>query len=174
MKITLETERLILRPFEYEDKEAMFYNWTSDIEVTKYLTWSPHQSIEQTFNLLNIWIEQYKKAERINFGIVLKETNELIGGIDVVGYEDGIPIIGYVLSRKYWNCGYMSEACLKLIDFLFLLGHNKIRIDAVKENIASNKVIQKCGGTFVGQFEDKFEKNQQTVLINKYVINKQK
>ena len=38
MKIVLETERLILRPFEMNDATAMFNNWTSDDEVTKYVT----------------------------------------------------------------------------------------------------------------------------------------
>ena len=36
---TLETERLILRPFVWEDREAMFRNWESDPEVTRYLRW---------------------------------------------------------------------------------------------------------------------------------------
>ena len=35
----LETERLILRRFEIGDAEAMYKNWASDSEVTKYLTW---------------------------------------------------------------------------------------------------------------------------------------
>ena len=146
MKLTLETNRLILRPFKIDDAFEMYNNWTSDSEVTKYLTWNYHTDIKQTKEILSIWINQYEKPERINFAIVLKETNELIGGIDVVGYLDGIPVIGYVLSKKYWNNGYMSEACKKVIEYLFELGHKKIRIDAVVENIGSNKVIKKCGG----------------------------
>ena len=61
-----------------------------------------------------------------------------------------------------------------MINLLFSLGYNTIRIDAVNENIASNKVIQKCGGVFVGQFEDEFTGKHQKVLINKYFINKPK
>lgn len=34
----LETERLILRRFVIEDADAMYKNWASDDEVTKYLT----------------------------------------------------------------------------------------------------------------------------------------
>ena len=40
----LTTERLVLRPFRADDAEAMFNNWASDPEVTKYLTWTPHKS----------------------------------------------------------------------------------------------------------------------------------
>ena len=38
---TIETERLTLRPFRAEDAEAMFRNWASDPEVTKFLTCPP-------------------------------------------------------------------------------------------------------------------------------------
>ena len=43
---TIETERLILRQFTVEDSQAMFENWASDDEVTKYLTWPTHTSEE--------------------------------------------------------------------------------------------------------------------------------
>ena len=149
MRLTLETKRLILRPFELTDAEAMFKNWASDPEVCKYMTWNHHESIETTQMIINMWIEQYQQPERINFGIVLKETNELIGGIDVCGSIDGVPVVGYVLSRKYWNNGYMTEAFLEIIKLLKSLGYQQIKVDAMIENIGSNKVIQKCGGRFI-------------------------
>lgn len=172
MKITLETNRLLLRPFEYSDAYKMFNNWASDDEVTKYLTWNTHKDIDETKCILGLWIDQYEKPERLNFAIVLKEENELIGGIDVVGYLEGIPVIGYVLSRKYWNNGYMTEACKALVNYLFSLGYETIRIDAMVENIGSNNVIKKCGGEFIEVYEDFIECKNQTVKINKYYIKR--
>ena len=67
MRLTLETERLILRPFRKEDAESVFNNYASDDEVTKYVTWCTHESIETTKCLLDFWINQYEKEERINF-----------------------------------------------------------------------------------------------------------
>ena len=52
----LETERLILRPFVAEDAEDMYQNWASDPEVTKFLTWPTHASVEISKMLLNDWI----------------------------------------------------------------------------------------------------------------------
>lgn len=170
MKVNLETNRLLLRPFEMDDAEQMFNGWASDEEVTKYLTWNAHRSIDDTKAILNLWIKQYEKPERLNFGIVLKETNKLIGGIDVVGYIKGVPVIGYTLSRKYWECGYMTEACKKLIEYLFSKGYTKIRIDALVENVASNKVILKCGGRFVETYEAYIESKDIICNINKYYI----
>ena len=104
MKLTLETQRLILRPFKIEDAEAMFSGWANDPEVTKYLTWNTHKNLEETKVIINQWIKEYEKPERLNFAIVLKSQDKLIGGIDVVGYLNGvggIPVIGYNLSRSF-------------------------------------------------------------------------
>ena len=131
MKISLETKRLLLRPWMEDDYEAMFYGWANDPEVTKYMTWNAHNSIEETKQIINKWIKDYEKPERLNFAIVLKESNELIGGIDIVGYIENTPVIGYNLSKKYWNNGYMTEACKCVIDYLFSSGHKEIRIDAM-------------------------------------------
>lgn len=172
MRITLETERLILRPFEIEDAFDMFSGWASDPEVTKYLTWNHHTNIEETKKILSIWVDQYEKKERINFGIVLKEEDKLIGGIDVVGYIEGVPVIGYTLSRKYWGNGLMTEACNKVLDFLFSLGYNKVRIDAEVENIASNKVIMKCGGKYQETYTEYFSNKGKNRSVNKYLVRK--
>ena len=170
MKLTLETDRLIFRPFELDDAESMFNNWASDEEVTKYLTWNTHKSIEETKQVLAFWVNQYEKEERINFAIVYKENNELIGGIDVVGYLEGVPVIGYNLSRKYWNKGIMTEACKKVIELLFSLNHEKIIIEAMVENIGSNRVIQKCGGVYDSTYDDYIPKKEKTVTINRYIV----
>lgn len=172
MKITLETNRLILRPFTLEDAFDMYHNWANDPKVTKYLTWNPHQNIEETKSILNQWIKLYEKPERISFAIVLKDTKELIGSIDVCGYIEGVPVIGYALSKKHWNHGYMTEACKKVISYLFLKGYQQVRIDAMVENIASNKVIQKCGGKYLDTIQHEFPLKNKTVLIHRYLIQK--
>ena len=155
-----------------EDALSMFEGWASDDEVTKFLTWNTHESVETTKSILEMWIEQYKKPERINFAIELKSENNLIGGIDVVGYLDGVPVIGYVLSRKYWNSGYMSEACKTVVDYLFSIGHETVIIDALVENAASNKVIRKCGGIFQETYEEFLTRKNKKVLINRYLLKK--
>ena len=172
MKLTLETNRLKLRPFKIEDAEDIFKMWANDDEVTKYLTWNSHKSVDDTKYILNLWIEQYEKVERLNFAIVLKEENLLIGGIDVVGYLDNIPVIGYVLSRGYWNNGYMTEACKCLLNYLFEQGYDKVRIDAVVENIGSNKVIQKCGGKLINTVEEFVNAKNTYYKINQYIVYK--
>ena len=175
MKITLETERLILRPFRMEDADAMFFNWANDPFVTRFLTWPPHGSVEKTRKFMEIWVSQYEKPERLNFAMELKETGELIGGIDVCGYLGGVngtPVLGCAMAKKHWSKGYAAEALRRLVDLLFERGYKEIRADAMVDNIGSNKLIRKCGGVFVGVEPMERPLKHDIVIINKYIFRK--
>lgn len=48
----LKTKRLVLRPFSLDDAQAMYDNWASDPQVTRFMNWSTHESIEVTRTIL--------------------------------------------------------------------------------------------------------------------------
>ncbi len=145
----LVTERLILRKFRLTDAPLVFQNWASDSEVTKYLTWPNHKNVQETEKIVKIWVEEEGKPGVHRYTITEKGRDEPIGGIDVVEYLDDAPVLGYCLSRKHWNKGYMTEAAKAFIQYLFDIGYDSIKISAMKENIGSNRVIAKCGFRFV-------------------------
>ncbi len=81
----LETERLILRRFVTEDAEAMYRNWASDREVTKYLTWRPHGSVDASKAVLKDWVAQYASESFYHWAIVPKGNGDQpIGSIGAV------------------------------------------------------------------------------------------
>lgn len=57
----IETERLILRKFAVSDAQQIFDNWANDSEVTKYLTWQPHETVNFTKKLLTDLVKEYQK-----------------------------------------------------------------------------------------------------------------
>ena len=174
MKDKIETERLILREPKMEDAEAMYRNWATDLNVTKYLTWNPHESVEVTRSLLSLWTKEAEDPNVVRYFITIKGSDEPWGSIDVVKMHDGAPEIGYCLSSKKWNQGYMTEACKTLINYLFDIGYKKVIIRANEDNIGSNRVIQKCGLTFTHKEHlDKIsESKPYPAIINNYEINK--
>ena len=61
--VTLETNRLILRRFRLDDAQAMYDNWASDPEVTKFLTWPVHGSVEISRFILQSWVDAYSEKD---------------------------------------------------------------------------------------------------------------
>ena len=142
----LETERLILRHLKKEDAAAIFDTYASDEEVTRYLTWLPHEDVTVTERLVDMWLKEYEKEDCYRYIIENKQTHELMGMIDVVRFDEkGNPVIGYVSGKKFWNHGYMTEAFEALIALLKNDGYTNIMIEALTDNIGSNRVIEKCG-----------------------------
>lgn len=144
----LETHRLLLRPFRKEDAEDMYRNWASDPEVTRYLTWPAHSSVEATRGLMDYWIPQYENGGFFNWAVVLKETGAVIGSIAVVRLEEAIgeAEIGYCLGRSYWGRGLMPEALRTVMDYLFdTVGVNRVMAGHDIRNPNSGRVMEKAG-----------------------------
>lgn len=151
--IRIETERLILRPFESNDIEVAFRNWTSDDKVTEFLRWPTHSDISITERVLNDWIVSYKDNNFYQWAIVPKDLKEPIGTISVVGMDErvGSVHIGYCIGSKWWNCGYTSEAFAGIIPFFFdELKVKRIESQHDPNNPNSGKVMKKCGLKYEG------------------------
>src|SRR5215216_1740433 len=79
----IETKRLFLRVPLNEDASAVFTGWTQDKEVTRYLTWRPHQQIEQTQEFIRNCLSAWEQETRFPYMICLKDNRDVIGMIDL-------------------------------------------------------------------------------------------
>ena len=150
----LETDRLMLRQFTIEDATAMYNNWASDPDVTKYLMWQHHANVEVSEGVLSDWIGHYCEADCYQWAIILKENgDEPIGSISVVSKNDHINMvhIGYCIGKKWWNQGITSEALYALLKFFFgEVGVNRVESRHDPRNPNSGKVMLKCGLRYEG------------------------
>ena len=151
---TIETERLILRRYTLEDASAMFRNWASDPEVTRYLTWPTHDSVDVTRWVLGDWVKRYDKPDYYHWGLELKEIGEVIGDIAAVRVIDPVAEaeLGWCMGRAWWGKGYMPEAARAVAKYLFDAGFNRICAAHDVENPKSGRVMQKIGMTLEGVF----------------------
>ena len=100
---TIITERLILRKFQVDDATNMFNNWASDENVTRFLTWKPHESVDATKQLLEGWVAAYNNEKTYNW--VIEYKGQAIGSISVVRLSDKCEYaeLGYCLGYNFWN-----------------------------------------------------------------------
>jgi len=161
---TLETNRLILRQYKTFDAEDMYSNWVTDREAIRFWGWDPHKNIEETRTMLQGWINDYSKTDYYHWVIESKETSEAIGYIYLSEFyeTEACAAIHYLLSRKYWNRGIMTEACARVLTFAFdELNLKRIRTRHHEENPASGRVLEKCGFSFVYKEFREFEDSPQ-------------
>ena len=159
----METARLVLRPFVKEDAPAMYRNWASDPEVTKFLSWPTYKTVDTAYEILNIWVPQYRDDTFYQWAIELKEIGEVIGSISVVNFDERVDMaeIGFCIGRSWWGQGIMTEAFQAVIDFLFgEVGVLRIEAGHDPNNPASGAVQRKCGLKYEGTLRRSIRSNQ--------------
>jgi len=157
----VETERLILRPITIDDAESMF-EYASDFETTKLLTFPIHKTIEDSiYAIETFFLPRAAKGIPEAYALVLKETNQMIGTCDIhsiIGVDTGE--VGYVLNKNYWGRGLITEALKKLIEVSFInIGIRRLQIRHHIDNIGSQRVCEKTDfrleGTLRQQMKEK-------------------
>lgn len=160
----LETDRLILRRYVDADAAAMYRNWASDPEVTKYLTWPTHSSPEVSRHVIMDWIKQYPNESCYHWAIVLKDKeDEPIGDIAVVDMKENVSMahIGYCIGKNWWHRGITAEALKAVMDFLFhVVDVQRIEARHDPRNPNSGKVMEKCGMKYEGTLRCSDRNNQ--------------
>ena len=147
---TIETSRLILRPFTVDDTEASL-EMSKDPKVMKYLggaytgTFEEHREM-----LLKAPIGDYEKYGFGRHAIIHKETGEYMGfnGLKYIEELDEVDI-GWRIKVKFWRQGYAYESAVPCVEFAFNdLGLNRIVSLANVNNIASTELMKKLGMTY--------------------------
>lgn len=158
MTTIIETDRLILRELTEADADGMF-ELDGNPEVHRYLSTKPLSHIDQARDVISLVRQQYIDNGIGRWAAIEKASGNFIGwaGLKLVrttvnGHTDYYDI-GYRLIPRYWNKGYATEATLATIGYAFnTLQLKELHASAHLDNHASNRILQKVGMQFIGQF----------------------
>jgi ribosomal-protein-alanine N-acetyltransferase len=148
----LKTGRLTLRKMSLDDTDDM-YEYSKNPEVTKYLTWLPHENKAYTYDYLMYLQNRYKAGDFFDWAVVLNDTNKMIGtcGFTRFDFPNNSAEIGYVINPQYKGQGIATEASARVIRFGFEnLCLERIECKFIVGNDASRKVMEKNGMIFEG------------------------
>jgi ribosomal-protein-alanine N-acetyltransferase len=143
----LTTPRLRLRQLTHEDADGMMAIF-GDPEMMRYLKQPLRDTHEKAIELIDLLMDWYQKQESINWGITLPDDDHLIGMCGMADWErdDRRVDIGYQIIRAHWGKGYATEAARAIIGWCFEnLDLHRVQADCTDGNIASEKVMLKCG-----------------------------
>lgn len=153
----LETERLILRPWEDSDAEDL-YNYAKDPLVGPIAGWHPHTSAENSLEIIRTVL-----SEPETYAVVLKESGKPIGSAGIMrSGHGGAPIgnteaeIGYWIGVPYWGQGLIPEAVCELLRRCFEdLNCTGVWCGYFDGNTKSKRVQEKCGFCYHHTDKDK-------------------
>ena len=145
--VTLTSKRLTLRPWRLTDLDD-FFEYASVDGVGQMAGWKPHESKDETLEVLRRFING-KKTFAVEY------NGKVIGSLGIEKYdEEKFPEfkdkmcreIGYVLSKEYWGQALMPEAVKRCIKYLF----EDVKLDLIfcghfTKNLRSARVQEKCG-----------------------------
>ena len=145
--MNLETQRLILRPWQESDAEAL-YKYASHPDVGPIAGWAVHTSVENSRDIIRGILSAPN-----TYAVVLKETNEPVGSVGLMigkAANKDIPEtegeIGYWIGVPYWGHGLIPEAVREMIWHGFEDRHlEKLWCGYFDGNEKSKRVQDKCG-----------------------------
>mgnify|MGYP001156521261 FL=1 len=158
MKIYTESNRLVYREILPTDEHSLF-ELDSNALVHKYLGNTPVKHIEEIRKVIQSIRLQYNDHGIGRWAAIEKNTGNFIGwsGLKfITDYENNhtrFYDVGYRILPQYWGKGFATEAAMAALDY----GFNKLDLSEIigmvhEENVASRKVLEKCGLKFIEKF----------------------
>ncbi|MFX0163473.1 MAG: GNAT family N-acetyltransferase [Candidatus Hodarchaeota archaeon] len=148
MKLELDGERVKIRKLKISDARDIYEN-VKDKDIGRWMFRFLHPyPKDEARKFIRRTHYKLKKKKGYDFGIVLKNTNKVIGVVDLfdIDWENKKAEIGYWLGKKYWGRGLMTEAVKLILKFGFEdLKLHRIYARLFEENIGSKNVLEKCG-----------------------------
>ena len=151
MKVVIETERLLLREFTELDAN-LIYELNLDPDVTQY-THDPVRDLAHAFEIVTeVIMPQYALYNHGRWAVHLKPSLQFLGWCGLKYRPEVNEIdLGYRFRKEEWGKGYATEAAFASIRY----GFEKLNLKVITGraeigNIASWKVLEKCGMTYIG------------------------
>lgn len=143
----LHTERLILVAPTKDDAEEIFERYASDPDVTRYLGWPRHQSIDDTRGFLAFSAAEWARWPAGPYLIRARSDGRLLGSTGLSFSRRDEAMTGYVLARDAWGQGYATEALRAMVELARELRVTRLYAPVHTDNRASSRVLEKCGFT---------------------------
>ena len=163
----IETERLILREYTWDDFNDLYEILSCPITMSYYP--KPYDE-EGTKRWINWCLNSYKNEGFGLWAVCLKNSNKFIGdcGLSIQNIDgEKLPEIGYHINKNYWKKGYAKEAANAVKKWTFEnTKYEKLYSYMNKENVASYKTAESIGMKRIKEYQDEFE----TLLV--YCIEK--
>jgi [ribosomal protein S5]-alanine N-acetyltransferase len=127
------------------DATAIFQRFASDAEVTRFVGWPRHTSLDETVAFLEFAASEWRIWPAGPLLIELRGTGTLLGATGLAFEAPDRASTGYVLARDAWGQGYASEALTAVAALSRTLGVSRLYALCHPAHSASIRVLDRCG-----------------------------
>jgi [ribosomal protein S5]-alanine N-acetyltransferase len=127
------------------DAAEIFERYASNAEVTRFLGWPRHQSVQDTEAFLRLSAQEWDKWPAGPYLIVSRTDSRLLGSTGLGFQTPEEAMTGYVLARDAWGEGFATEALTAIVDLAPRVGVNRLFALCHPEHLPSRRVLEKCG-----------------------------
>ncbi len=157
--VEVRTARLLLRPPRPEDACEIFSRYASDPEVTKFLAWPRHVSVEAARGFVQLSAEQWRSHGCGPYLIRSLGDGTLLGSTGLQFETGARAVTGYVLAADAWGRGYATEALNAMVDAARAAPFATLDAFCHVDHRASARVLEKCGFAVVETIPDEMFPN---------------
>ena len=147
--ILFQSERLYVQPYT-KDNADIFFALNGDAEIMQYIR--EPKSKEESDAFLEVNLKFYNDHPGLGrFAVFTKDDNRFAGSFSLLSIDNSENIhLGYALLKPFHGKGLATELVKASFDYVFnTIPNDKVQALTVAENIGSQKVLSKCGFTFI-------------------------
>ena len=163
----IESKRLVITEFTPDMAPAVQEN-SVDEDNKKYVPDEVWDTVDEAKETLEFLITQYGAFEGpLVYPIIVKNTQENVGYVQLCPIEDGLWEVGYHVAEKYTGRGYATEALTAFLPVITeAAGISEVYGICLAENKASIAVMRKCGFENVFSGTGKYQGAEREIVRN--------
>jgi ribosomal-protein-alanine N-acetyltransferase len=143
----LQSERLLFSPPREDDVREILDRYAADPDVTRYVGFPRHETLDDTRAFLRFSDEQWNSAGVGPYLIRARTTGKLLGSTGVHLLSPTQAMTGYILAKDSWGLGYATETLKRMVVLARELELEQLIALCHPDHVASWKVLEKCGFT---------------------------
>jgi RimJ/RimL family protein N-acetyltransferase len=141
----IDTSRLILRRPRAGDVEPIFSRYAGDPDVTRWLGWPRHESLDHTRMFLAFSDAEWTRWPAGPYLVESRDNGQLLGSTGFGFETPERAATGYVFAKDAWGKGYATESLLAIVRIACDLSMTRLHACCHVANPASWRVLEKCG-----------------------------
>lgn len=167
IETALSNDRIIIRNYLDTDLSFVTEMWC-DQENGKYLSDPTKENVDEAYQ--KALEEMENNTDGYYLVIESNDTRQAIGSCCAFPDEKKeVYDIGYCIHKAHWRQGYGTDAVALLIEWIYARGGKEITAEVAKDNLASNRLLQKFGFTVKAQ--NQFKKYKTNLCYDSYIYS---